>query len=80
MTCRELITFLIEYTDGALEPHRRAVFERHLNACPSCRHYLDSYLQTVRLERDALGEPGDAPVPPSVPEGLVRAILASRRP
>jgi anti-sigma factor RsiW len=79
MTCRELIDFLMEYTDGTLAATVRTEFERHLTVCPSCRAYLDSYIKTVALARESLCHGADEPVPPSVPRGLVQAILNARR-
>lgn len=79
MTCRELIEFLMDYTDGKLPPEARAEFEHHLSLCASCVAYLDTYRTTVGLARQSLGCDADQPVPPSVPKGLVNAILEARR-
>ena len=79
MTCRELIEFLMAYDDGELPPEQRGEFDRHLNLCPSCVAYLDSYRKTVKLGRLACGKL-DEPVPCDVPDELVRAILAARNP
>jgi anti-sigma factor RsiW len=49
-------------------------FERHLAVCPSCVAYLKTYEQTILLAKAA----ADDPVPPDVPDSLVRAILAAR--
>lgn len=79
MTCRELIEFLMEYTEGRLAPDVRAEFDRHLSACPSCVAYLETYQQTIALARESLGCGADEQVPGSVPRGLVNAILDARR-
>lgn len=77
MTCREIAEFLMQYTDGELPPGQRAAFKTHLSLCWECREYLQSYELTVRLARLAKSH-DDEPVPASVPNELVRAILASR--
>lgn len=77
ITCKELIEFLMAYTDDELPAEQRAAFDRHLGACPSCVRYLDSYKHTVRLGKQAF-ECTDQTAPKDVPEGLIRAILASR--
>jgi anti-sigma factor RsiW len=77
MTCRELAEFLDDYLSGTLPPSRRSLFDEHLDACPDCRNYLDSYRQTVQLGKAAFSEPQE-PVPQDVPEALVKAILAAR--
>jgi anti-sigma factor RsiW len=76
LSCKDFVAFLDDYEEGRLAPERRAVFERHLGICSDCTAYLDSYRKTMRLS--ALAH-GDAPVPPEVPEELVRAILAARK-
>ena len=78
MTCRELADFIADYLSGALPGDARAQFERHLGACTNCVGYLEGYRETVKLGRAAFDNP-DAPVPDTVPEELVKAILAARR-
>lgn len=78
MTCRELIEFLIEYTDGHLAPEVRAEFDQHLRACASCVAYLATYRKTIELARSSMCDDADSPVPASVPRDLVAAILSAR--
>ena len=49
MTCREFVEFLMEYLDGILSPDQREVFDAHMNECPDCVAYLDTYRVTVDL-------------------------------
>ena len=74
VTCRELIELIAEYLEGTLDADTRALFERHLANCPSCREYLSSYRVTMVLANEALEATAD-----DVPEELVQAILARRR-
>lgn len=73
MTCREVSEFLLAYRDDELEAAQRQEFEAHLALCPDCVQYLRAYEQTVDLGRAAFETSDD-----SVPEGLVRAIVAAR--
>ena len=73
ITCRELISFLIEYLEGSLSRSEHDRFETHLKVCASCRAYLHTYETTIRLERAAAAEDCDPP------EALVRAVMDSRR-
>jgi len=73
MTCQQLIDFVGRYRENELSSDERAEFDRHLAICPSCVAYLKTYEQTVLLTKAS----ADDPVPPSVPESLVKAILAS---
>ena len=78
--CSELIDFIADYLTGELPPDARQEFERHLNACPPCQAYLQTYGDTIRLSRTALCEGHDHPKPTdTVPEDLVKAILAARK-
>ena len=79
MTCREFADFVMDYLSGELPPQTRAQFEEHLAACINCRRYLTNYEETVKLGRRAFDDE-DAAVPPEVPEDLIKAILAARRP
>jgi anti-sigma factor RsiW len=77
MNCREFVDFLMAYLDEELPEEQRATFEGHMGDCPPCLTYLDTYAETVRLGQELCRDP-EGPVPDDVPEGLVRAILASR--
>lgn len=78
MTCREFADFIADYLAGELSPPVRTAFDHHLTVCPNCRRYLTSYAEAVKLGKAAFAV-DDAGVPPSVPEELVRAILAARK-
>ncbi|MDA1091779.1 MAG: zf-HC2 domain-containing protein [Acidobacteria bacterium] len=77
MTCRELTTFIADYLSGDVPPDTRREFERHLEVCPNCVRYLRGYEDTIKLGRQAFAE-DDAPVPDTVPEALVEAVLNAR--
>lgn len=77
MTCRDFITFLMQYLDGELPTEQEAVFEQHLADCPDCLAYLRSYAATIKLGKAAFADL-DKPVPAEVPEDLVKAILATQ--
>ncbi len=78
MNCREFVEFLMEYLDGELPQAQVTIFRAHMDDCPGCETYLDTYRETVRLGREVCGDP-EGPVPEDVPEALVSAILAARR-
>lgn len=77
MTCREFTDFIMDYLSGELSPESRGEFEAHLHICPNCRCYLASYQDSIALGKRAFDD-DDAVVPPTVPEELVRAVLAAR--
>lgn len=74
LSCREFVECLNDYLEDRLAGERRAVFERHISICADCQGYLSTYRETMAAT--ALSCRGL--VPPGVPAGLVRAILAAR--
>jgi anti-sigma factor RsiW len=77
MTCREFVEFLMNYLDEALPEEQRVTFDAHMDECPGCVAYLDSYRETIRLGKCLCGDP-ETDFPADVPERLVAAILAAR--
>ena len=78
LSCKEFVEFLDDYLAGALDEGRRAEFNAHLGICVSCVAFMKTYQAAVKLGKAAF-QPTSEPVPASVPEELVRAILAARR-
>jgi predicted anti-sigma-YlaC factor YlaD len=78
VTCREVISFLMDYLSGDLPLRQRLAFQVHLLMCSSCRAYLKTYEQTVKMEKGAFDTTND-PALENVPEELVQAILAVRK-
>lgn len=73
MICRELIQFLDDYVEKSVPAGRRQEFDRHLALCASCREYLQSYRETIRMAKAAAHTPDIEDVPPEV----LTAILAT---
>ena len=78
ITCREFIEFLWAYLSEELPESQRERFEYHLTGCKSCLAYMNSYLETIRLGKDALSDPGGE-VPEDAPEDLIKAILDAKK-
>ena len=78
MNCREFVDFLMDYLDDNLPAAQHATFRGHMEECPGCGRYLETYRETVRLGKACCEDP-DGPVPADVPDALVAAILAARR-
>lgn len=74
MTCRELVDFLSDYLDGQLPSDVAERFQKHLDCCPPCVCFLNTYKTGAELARAALADEDCC-----VPEELVRAILAARK-
>ncbi len=77
LSCREFVEFLADYLSGDLAPEQVTAFNEHLARCPCCVSYAQTYREAMRLGKAVLR--GDhEPVPDSVPEELIQAILAVR--
>jgi len=79
ITCREFIEFIWRYLSGEVSDEERLEFEFHLAQCASCVAYMKTYQETIALSKMAMAEEADE-VPEEVPDELVAAVLASRRP
>ena len=77
ITCREFEDFILDYLEGRLDRRDRLLFELHIRMCPACRSYLADYQRTIALGKAAFDRPEMA-VPDTVPEDLVRAVMAAR--
>jgi anti-sigma factor RsiW len=69
ITCRELVELLIDFVADELPAERRARVQEHLDACPPCVAYLQTYQTTIRLSRRL---PCD-----SMPEPLAERLMAA---
>ncbi len=68
-TCKQVILdLLIEYEDGAMEVQERVLFERHIEMCPPCVHFLTTYRATGRTLK--LLKPDE------IPPDLAQSVLA----
>lgn len=66
ITCRDCIELLIDLVSGELSAEYRQHCEQHLQACPPCLVYLETYKITIRLTRQL----PDEPPPPQLMERL----------
>jgi predicted anti-sigma-YlaC factor YlaD len=77
VNCREALELLDDSLDGTHQARAGWRLKLHLWICRHCRHYLESYKTTLRLERAAFEEPAEAE--PKVPEELVAEITSALR-
>jgi hypothetical protein len=71
ISCKECADFLDDFLAGALDADVAATFQQHLDKCPPCQNFLDSYKETIRIGKLCCC-PGEAR---KVPEEIVAAIL-----
>jgi len=78
LTCSEFEQFVHDYHEGTLSPQEKTTFEHHMELCPMCRVYFESYLRTIELGR-RLYQADDAASSTDLPDELAAAILAARK-
>mgnify|MGYP000016920581 CR=1 FL=1 len=52
--CKECLELLHDYLEGELNPEVNASLEEHLEDCPPCIAFVNTYKSTTRLSRTAL--------------------------
>ena len=66
MTCREMIELLLDYCNEELDSALCQQLREHLDTCPPCVTYLETYQITIRVSRQ---------LPPApMPEHLMRRL------
>ena len=73
MTCRELAERLLDFLAGELEADLCSHIRAHLDDCPHCVTYVETYQITVKLTRQL-------PASPPPPELLRRLEEALKNP
>ena len=74
INCRQLIDFCFEYLDGALPDKERSHFKEHLELCPDCVSFFETYRRTPEVTREALALEMPASVKESVRSYLKRKL------
>jgi predicted anti-sigma-YlaC factor YlaD len=62
LTCREIVELVTDYLEGALAPHDRLDFERHLVWCSWCREYLHQMRASIELTGTVSAEEPPSPL------------------
>ena len=75
MTCRELASLLIDYVSGELTPENQQSLQEHLQLCPPCVTYLETYHLTIKLTRKL----PDVPLPPQLVSRLKVALCEFKK-
>ena len=59
MKCEELLKYLNEYVDGAVDPCVCEEFEKHMAGCNPCKVVVDNIRKTITLYKE--GQPYELP-------------------
>ncbi len=74
--CAECMDLLADYVDGALPPKKSQAFEWHIESCPPCVAFVNTYKGTV----DAAKRLRQATLPPELRDRLIAFLQRSDTP
>ena len=66
LTCEKETALIADYLASGLSPADLASFENHLQECPDCKAFLQTYRKTIEITRSFL-EMESVKSPPSIP-------------
>ena len=61
-TCKQMTDLVFNYLNDKLSPNVKRDFQQHLQICPDCVNFLDTYKKTVSVTRSIRPEE----IPPKV--------------
>jgi hypothetical protein len=65
--CDECVALLVDYLEGELPPDRARALELHLDLCPPCVAFVNTYRGTVNVARTLQAED----IPPELTQRLI---------
>ncbi len=72
--CRQIAELLGEYLDGTLQGHVRELLEFHIDGCPPCVAFVNTYRGTIAATRTL----PDTPMPIELKKRLLRVLREQR--
>ena len=73
--CRQIAELLGDYLDGTLPKATRELLEWHIEGCPPCVAFVNTYRGTITAARKL----ADVPIPTELKQRLLN-VLKTRRP
>jgi hypothetical protein len=72
--CRQIAELLGDYFDGTLPNHVRELLEFHIDGCPPCVSFVNTYRGTIAATRTL----PDTPMPTELKKRLLRVLREQR--
>ena len=72
--CRQIAELLGEYFDGSLPNHLRELLEWHIDGCPPCVAFINTYRGTITATRRL----PEAPMPIELKKRLIAFVKSAR--
>lgn len=72
--CRQLAELLGDYLDGSLPKRTRELLDWHIDGCPPCVAFVNTYRGTI----DAATKLHDTEIPPELKQRLIAVLRQTR--
>jgi anti-sigma factor RsiW len=73
--CDECVSLLVDYLEGELSPTRARALEIHLDLCPPCVTFVNTYRGTVNIARTLQAED----IPPELTRRLIEFLRREKQ-
>jgi len=74
LECRQIADLLGDYFEGSLPRETRELIDFHIDGCPPCVAFLNTYKGTM----DATRRLPDVPIPPELKNRLLNVLKSSK--
>ena len=74
--CRQIAELLGDYLEGTLPSHTRDLIDFHIDGCPPCVAFVNTYRGTM----DATRKLPDVPIPPELKKRLLAVLKSTEAP
>ena len=74
LECRQIAELLGDYFEGSLPRETRELIDFHIDGCPPCVAFLNTYKGTM----DATRRLPDVPIPPELKNRLLNVLKSSK--
>ena len=74
-TCKQITDLLLDYLTDKLSPKLRQDFHKHLEICPDCVSFVNTYKKTVKATATLRSEE----IPPKVRDNVLGFLRAKLR-
>jgi hypothetical protein len=68
--CRQIAELLGDYLDGSLGEPLRSLVDWHIDSCPPCVAFVNTYRGTIEATRKI----SDVPIPPELKHRLLKVL------
>ena len=76
MECRKIAELLADYVEGTLAKETLELIDWHIEGCPPCVAFMNTYRGTIEATRKL----PDTPIPPELKQRLLKVLASPHGP